>query len=184
MPGRWQEGGHYPPNQMRDSKRNAAVIIARDKGYQINDDGSVKSPSGKSLYPLVDDSGYLYFTVKDARETFRVYVHKLAAFQKFGGNIFEEDREVRHLNGNRTDNSKQNISYGSHSDNMRDIHPTIRMHMSMAAAAVQRKLSVKEVRELRKLREEGWKLIDLAKKYKLAKSTVSYIINRKTYDDV
>ncbi len=44
--------------------------------------------------------------------------------------------------------------------------------------------AVKQVRELRALRKQGWSLRQLCKKYGLAVSTMSYIVNRKTYYDV
>jgi hypothetical protein len=169
---------------MRESKRNTAIIIAEERGYKVLDDGSVISPTGKRMNPRPDTEGYLRFNIKDDGETLHVMVHKLAAFQRFGGVIFEEDQEVRHINNIRTDNAKGNVSFGTHSDNMMDVAASIRMHCALASALPKRKLSVPQVRELRALRKDGWTIRQLCKKYGLAISTVSYIINRKTYYDV
>lgn len=169
---------------MRESKLNAAVIIADEQGYRITNDGNVISPRGTCRKTSPDDNGYLMFTISDGGDTYSVHVHKLAAFQRFGGIIFEEDQEVRHLNNNKLDNSITNISFGTHSENMMDISPSIRMHSALASAYPRRKLTVAQVRELRQLNKEGWSIRMLCRKYGLAVSTVSYIINRKTYYDV
>lgn len=169
---------------MRESKRNEAIIIADERGYKVLDDGSVLSPFGRILKPRTDTEGYLRFNIKDDGEWYHVMVHKLAAFQRFGAIALSEEYEVRHEDGNRTNNRKDNVLYGTHSDNMMDVDACIRMHHAYGAAQHLRKLTVKQVREMRALREDGWKLQALADRYNLALSTVSYIINRRTYDDV
>ena len=169
---------------MRETKSNDAIIIADEKGYKVLDDGSVVAPSGKILSLAKNKHGYLHFGITDAGESYNVMVHKLAAFQRFGGIIFDEEYEVRHLERGNSDNSLGNVSFGSHSENMMDISAVVRMHSSYASTLVTRKLSVAQVRELRQLREEGLSIRQLCQKYNLAVSTVSYIVNRKTYKDI
>ena len=169
---------------MRETKRNDALIIADERGYAVHDDGKVFDVDGNFVLTHPDNNGYLIFQISDAGIRYDVAVHRLAALQRFGSIVLEEKVEVRHLNGNKRDNSTKNISFGSRVENINDISPVDRMHMSMMGTEKQRKLSFDQVRELRRLKSEGWSLRQLCKKYGLAVSTVSYIVNRKTYADV
>ena len=168
---------------MRESKHNDAVIIADEKGYRVLDNGIVVSPRGKRISPR-SKNGYLSFSIFDSGEKYEVMVHQLAAFQRFGGIVFHEGIEVRHLNNIKDDNSFGNVSFGSHSENIMDLPPEIRRRGGVARGRLSRKLSEEQVAELRKLRNDGYSIRRLCKKFGLAISTVSYIINRKTYADL
>jgi hypothetical protein len=169
---------------MRESKRNEAVIIAAEQGYKVLDDGRVLTPTNTIRKASPDRLGYLKFTITDAGETLTVMVHKLVAFQQFGGLIFDEDKEIRHLDDDKSNNSKDNISFGSHSANMMDIDAANRIHNSRYGTAATRKLSAAQVREIRALSEDGWTVRRLAAKYGIGATTVCNLVNRKTYNDV
>lgn len=62
-----------------------------------------------------------------------------------------------------------------------DKSPEVRQRVAEYAASFQRSLTEERVAQLREDRENGDTYAQLMKKYGLAKSTVSYIINRKTY---
>lgn len=62
-------------------------------------------------------------------------VHRLQAFQKYGENLFDSGMEVRHLDGNKENNSYDNIVIGTHSENMRDIPEAIRYSKALYAAS-------------------------------------------------
>jgi isopentenyl phosphate kinase len=64
---------------------------------------------------------------------------------------------------------------------MMDIPPAERHKKARKAAATQRKLSKVDVSDLRRDRAGGMTYKMLMAKYGLAKSTVSYIVNGKTY---
>lgn len=49
-----------------------------------------------------------------------VYEHRVVALKKFGAQIFENKIVVRHINGNKLDNSPDNIMIGSQNDNIKD----------------------------------------------------------------
>jgi hypothetical protein len=110
-----------------------------------------------------------------------VYVHRLQAYQSFGNKIFDVNITVRHLDGDSLNNSEDNIAIGSQSDNMMDILPSNRIKHALKAAKIQRKLLEEEVKQLRLDRAGGMKYDELIEKYGISKSTVSYIINNKTY---
>ena len=111
-----------------------------------------------------------------------IRVNRLQAYQKFGDALFSCD-EVRHLDGNHKNNSWDNIAIGSKSDNELDKPKAVRVRSAKTAARTQRSLSDSEVRQLRRDRVNGKTYAQLMVKYGIAKSTVSYVVNRKTYRD-
>lgn len=175
---------------MIKSKKVDYVLLAFKQGYRVSEKGYIISFTGKILAGRCNNKGgYLVFNIRDKnkpykQQTYSVKVHKLAAYQWFGERALEKEISVRHLNGNPSDNSKQNLAIGSHSDNMMDISEEKRIARAYIAAKKLRKLSEEEVVQLREDRKNGLTYKDLMVKYHIAKGTVSYIVNRRTYDNV
>jgi site-specific recombinase XerC len=95
--------------------------------------------------------------------------------------LFKEGIQVRHLDGNYLNNHFENISIGTQSDNNYDIPKIVRIEKAMKGAAKVRKFDKETVEAIRVEKIKGASLSFLSKKYSAAKSTMSYIINRKTY---
>lgn len=162
------------------SKTNRAVIIAYRKGYRIVD-GEPQSPTGKTLKTTFQ-KGIDYrrprFSVNVNGEKQNAYVHKLAAFQKFGIAMFEAGVQVRHLDGDTMNNQAENIAIGTASDNMMDKAPKERTRLAINASNNLRKLNDRQILEARKLRESGWSYKQLMEKYQIKhKSTIHHILN-------
>jgi hypothetical protein len=112
-----------------------------------------------------------------------ILVHRLVAYQKFGDQIFDPGLVVRHLDGNQRNNCPSNLEMGTMSQNMLDRPAEVRLAHAKKAARARRSLSDAQVAQLRADHAAGIPYSRLMKKYGLAKSTVSYIINRITYPD-
>jgi hypothetical protein len=158
-----------------------ALISAYDRQYRVDEEGRVVSPSGVYLKLSPDKWGYLGFSIGLNKTVRTVPVHRLLAYQVFGDKIFEQDILVRHLDGNCQRNLSSNIDIGTQTNNMMDIPVAKRVLHALEAAKVQRKLSEEEVKQLRLDRAGGMKYDELVVKYRISKSTVSYIVNNKTY---
>lgn len=167
------------------SKNNDAIVCAAEKGYTTDGLGEIVSPSGLVLKQniLTTKCGYQSreFGIRHGKNAQNVPSARFIAYLKYGTSIFAPGTEVRHLNGNSLDNSWDNIAIGTPSENQMDKSPELRLRVARTAAASLRSLSEEEVGSLRRDREAGARYKELMVKYKLAKSTVSYIINRKTY---
>jgi hypothetical protein len=96
-------------------------------GYEVSDDGRVRSVGTnwrgygpRELVPQPDDDGYLRvrLTIANKRRK-RVAVHKLVA-EAFLGRCLEGCTQVRHLDGNQTNNRWDNIAWGTAADNAAD----------------------------------------------------------------
>ena len=152
---------------------------AKEKGYSVTDSGEVLSPFGRLLKLGIDTNGYLKFSlrVNNNRETLNV--HRFVAYLKFGSIALYN--ETRHFDNNKLNNSWDNIKTGTHRDNMLDIPISDRIKTAKFAASYLRKLTYKQANQLRTDRKNGLTYVELMSKYNITKSTISYIVNNKTY---
>jgi len=159
------------------------VIEAHERGYRVADDGEVISPMGQTLKQCLDKEGYWTFNLKPSEGgcATRVYVHRLAAYQKFGGNLFTPKIEVRHLDNNKDNNTPGNLALGTRHDNIMDLPESVRVAVAKNAARRRRKLSQAQAVALREDRRKGASYAKLTAKYGITKGAVSYIVNGKTY---
>lgn len=109
---------------MKVSNQSFALRKAHKKGYTINNDGTPLDPRGNIIPPNTDKDGYYYFSFKYRRNSTdmlgRVYLHRLQAYQKYGDAVINKTIHCRHVNGNKLDNSYNNIFIGDAADNRRD----------------------------------------------------------------
>jgi hypothetical protein len=168
------------------SKRNQSIIEVVRRGYIVTSEGTVVSPRGTKLKLSESKSGgYKEFSIRKAGQKRTVSVHRLIAFLKYGRKSLRKGIQVRHLNGNPADNRLDNIAIGTATQNSLDKPAIVRKRAArigcLAAVKVTRKLTPEEAESLRADRSNGSSYKELMSKYGLAKSTVSYIVNRKTY---
>lgn len=149
--------------------------FAYNNGYRVLQDGSVISPKGEKLSGRINTHGYLAYGITRNR---KLYAHRLQAYQKFGDKIYESGIEVRHLNGERTDNSYDNIEIGTHSDNMMDIHRDIRLANAIKASQAIVKWDTDEIV---RLHNNGCSYREIMSITGItSKGTLSYIIKTRS----
>lgn len=177
---------------MRTSKAVRAVIEAHRRGYYVDDHGIVHGMRGPRQC-TIDDAGFYRFNIwarkkegqrrrKGRPERMHVYVHKLAAFQKFGeAAIRDPHLRIWHENRDRLDNRPANIVMRTQSQIAMAMPQAARVAYAINAARKLRALSNKQLVRFRELSEAGASLKVLAKRFKIAKSTASYIRSRRTY---
>jgi hypothetical protein len=167
----------------QENKTKLAIRCAYSKGYKVLRSGILVTPSGLRTLGRLDD-GYMSFTVSTSTGKRRVRVHRLVAYQKYGEAAMGSGIVTRHKNNIPTDNRWSNILIGTNSDNMMDRPAEDRVDKARNAASYLRKLTPKQVRDIRKKRKGGAKYSELCTEYSIRKSTLSYVINRITYADV
>ena len=115
------------------------VLIAHNKGYRVTKEGKVIGVKGNEL-KLNNYKGYYRFNFRNLNNgVSHVPVHRLQAYHKFGDAIFEKGIMVRHLDGDSTNNSWDNIEIGTNSDNMMDMSAEIRLAKALHATSFTRK---------------------------------------------
>lgn len=175
---------------MRDSLRARATVEAYDKGYRVNDKGEVISPTEYKRKPQPytrkgkKAGTYYRFTISMScgRKT-TVNYHQLAGYQKFGKAALAEGTVVRHLDGNSENNKLSNFALGDNVDNYMDQPEETIIARAKHAASFKRKLTMDQARQLREDRKIGMTYRELGERYGIPKSSISYIINNKTYPE-
>lgn len=144
--------------------------------YQVSDMGRVKSlkratTSGRILKGRVKECGHVnVFLCKDGHVKTH-YVHSLVLLAFVGSR--PANAQTRHLNSIPTDNRLCNLAYGSCSENMND--------RSKSGNNSKRKLSVYDVKEIRRRLADGERPTAIARDYKVAHTTVTAIASGKNY---
>lgn len=165
---------------IRESDFAKAVVYAYKKGYRVID-GHVMSPY-RDTQPLIlsvyGNPGYYTFSIRHNKRRYKVRVHQLIAYQKFGKKALSPGIQVRHMDDNRLNNRYSNIRIGSASDNSMDRPSEQRQEQSNKAASKRRKYSDEQIGEMRRLHGEGWSYKQLMEKFNISsKGTMSNIIN-------
>ena len=161
--------------------RNDEVLKhAVKKGYHFNELNEVIGPMKKPL-KLLESKGYPAINISYNKKVKHLKVHRLKAYFLFGNKIFDKELEVRHKDGDKFNFNDSNIAIGTKSENAFDRPADERRKHAITAASILRKFTKKEIEAIIIRNKNGESLNKLAKEYRVAKSTLSYIINKKTY---
>jgi hypothetical protein len=163
---------------------NEILLYIISLGYHTDASGNLFKKDRVSKANKIHPNGYRILQTKVSGKNVYVPIHRIVAYQKYGDQIFDPCIEVRHLDGNKLNNHPDNIVIGTHSENMFDVPIEIRMHRTRKGALKTRRFSYEEAEQIRMDHSRGLSYKDLSAKYKIGKSTISYIINRKTYSDL
>ena len=109
---------------MKLSNQALAVKKAHSKGYTVNRDGTTLCPKGDKVKTYIDQYGYETFTFPFVRGGRKIYglvkIHRLQAYQKYGNEMLGNKVHCRHVDGNKLNNSRDNIFIGDAADNRAD----------------------------------------------------------------
>jgi hypothetical protein len=152
---------------------------AYDKGYRVTENCQLLNPRGRELHPS-DNKGYPAFKLRAHSPS--ILVHRLAAYQKFGSKLYTPGIEVRHRVNDTHNFRPSNLLLGTKKQNSQDVDPLIRLQIARNAARFRRKLTDDQVERMREEHTEGDSYSVLMRRYGIARGTVSYIINKKTYN--
>jgi hypothetical protein len=171
---------------MKLTRANKLIIYANEHYYIDNNCNVYHTETNRKRKLILRSKNkkYYVFGIRYNKKVFKIDVHRLQAYQLYGDRIFEKGIQVRHLDGNSLNNNINNIAIGTQSDNRMDIPAGKRMQISKNASQYVKRFTNEIVLSMRKDRKNGMKYEDLILKYNVKKSTLSYIINKKTYADV
>lgn len=154
--------------------------IAYDKGCRVINEKIISSTGNERKFDAC--SGYPKFSITTgsrtdgSRKHFNVSVHRLVAYQKYGDKIYEEGIEVRHLDGNTLNFSEDNISIGTHSENMLDIPQEKRKEFARNNV----KFSDMDVIAIKKYHSTSQSYKDTMAAFNIvSKGTLWYILNKR-----
>jgi hypothetical protein len=167
----------------RDSGAGIGVVEAVNKGMHVTPEGTVIGVRGKPLSCNIGTNGYFKVSITCNGKRVVTEVHKLVAYQKFGESVFDDGVHIRHLNGHPLDNRWDNIALGTVSENSMDRDKKTRLRVARQAAAVKRRFTMDTIRDIRRKREQGYTLQNLADEFESTKGHMSDIVNRKLYPE-
>src|SRR5690348_11367341 len=109
---------------------NKIEVIASKRGYNVSPDGNLFNPKGHKIGHL-NNLGYYQTSIRINGIKRALSAHRLQAYQKHGDQLFNKGILVRHLNGDSTDNSQNNITIGTPHDNIMDIPKELRVKKAL-----------------------------------------------------
>ena len=125
------------------------------------------------------DDGYGYFEMNHDKEHTRIGAHR-ASYILFKDSNLSPDDVILHLCDERYCVNPKHLQAGSPQENMTDMVDKERS--AAGEDSGQSKLTEKQVEDIRSAFGKGKTLDELADQYNMAKSTLSYIVNFKTWN--
>jgi hypothetical protein len=106
-------------------KLHKLICLAYEKGYRVTEEGLLLGIKGERKITVPPSGQYPRFTFRCGFEfskdgSYGIPVHMFAAYCFHGAKLFEDGIEVRHLNANILDISKDNITLGTRQENEAD----------------------------------------------------------------
>jgi len=172
---------------MNDVTPETWIPIAGYEGlYEVSDLGRVRAlpcpTCGNRKASIMRGSTTRYPTVQLAIHRVKQarLVHRLVAAAFIGP--CPDGQEVRHLDGNRRNNTLANLAYGTHDENMADqiAHGT----RPAGTKHYRSKLNETEIADIRAAWAQGERPCDLADRYGVSRPTISRIVYGMAYLDV
>ena len=152
--------------------------------YTINDMGEIFSDiSGKMKTRNKGQTDYQiinFMTVDGKKKTYRVHRLVMMAFYPTKS---MDLLEVNHIDGDKKNNSLQNLEWCSSSENQKHAFQLGLQKARKGSASNFAKLSKKDIERIFALREKGWLQKDIANKVGCTRSNISHILNNKTWQD-
>lgn len=134
--------------------------------------GHVRRRSPCVMKPFITPNGYVCVHLSREGKSTPVHVHGLVAQAFLGPRPTRE--VVRHLDGDKRNNTVGNLAYGTQSENLRD-------WPRYGGRTGNQKLTAEQVSEIRKLLADGGTLRGIAALYGVAHGTINAIKQGRTF---
>jgi|688.fasta_scaffold927963_1 hypothetical protein len=164
--------GYYQVSNYGLIKSLARVVNAHEGKRKLN----IKE---RVLKPAIDNNGYFRVALCKGRRLTTFKVHRLVA----GHFILNENPklEVNHKDGNKLNNSVNNLEWVTHSENVIHAFKNNLAQGLKGSKNPQSKLTEKDVFEIRTIAKakRNYGRLDLAKKYGVSEKHIQDIVNNK-----
>lgn len=161
-------------------------IAGYDGKYLVSEEGVVYSirrqgSDGRIITQRPNTSGYMRVDLRKGKEKQSLLVHRIVA-EAFIPNP-ENKKCVNHIDGNKNNNSFSNLEWCSHSENMKHaVAHNLNKHPELRGEKHPRsKLSQKDVKEIKALKNNNISGYDIAEKYNVSSTTIYNIWKEKVW---
>ena len=160
-------------------------------GYiEVNNLGTVvKNKKGVPLLFRQNSDGYYFIRVhwggkkKPTSKTYQRRVHRLVA-ETFIDNP-NNYKEVNHIDGNKHNNSVENLEWCIRSHNVKHAYDNNLKHSSCGEDNGRAKLTSKQVKQIREIyNSKNVSIYRLAKDYNMSWSMIKFIVTNKNWQNV
>jgi len=152
-------------------------VIAHNKGYKVSNEGVLLNPKGDKIGSL-SNTGYHRFGIKISGNKCVIHTHRLQAYQKYGEAIYYKGIMVRHLDGDKTNNSIDNIAIGTNRDNQMDRPKEDRIANAIKATKETIKYNPEEVIDFHNSNGNSYK--KTMKEFNIpSKGSLHYVLNNR-----
>lgn len=156
--------------------------------YDVSNLGRVRSwqnPHGRLVVPYlkiptIDSDGYLYVGLYEKKKGKHCRVSRLVLMAFVG--LPDVEMEASHLDGDATNNRLDNLAWETRLEN--EQHKNEHGTRPRGESQYLSKLTEEQVKEIRRLRNLGFKLAELAKRYGLYETAIHKICKRETWKHV
>lgn len=146
--------------------------------YEISNLGRVRRlyKQGYKYRKPVSQNGYNHVTLSKNGAWSKFQIHRLVA-ELFIPNPKNKPC-VNHKNGIKTDNKVENLEWCTHSENEQHSYDVLG---KITNGLVRRKIPLSEIQEIKEMYKNGITQKEISKIYDVSISTISLIVNNKTY---
>lgn len=148
--------------------------------YEVSSLGRVRNRHGLILKRRIQWTGYNAAVLWKNNVGKPYFVHRLVCAAIIGPR--PERYDVNHIDGDRLNNSVENLEYVTRSQNQ--LHRRVTGTAALGEMNGQSKLTAENVLEIRKLRAEGVRRITLASRYRVSVYLITAITSRKIWTHI
>jgi hypothetical protein len=165
------------------NKHEALFLELVDEGlFSIDDNGAIWRHNNGSKRRAEKKSRYLQVGFNPADDRRYVYAHRVVYLWASGRDI-PEGMQVNHRDGDKHNNRPDNLELVTQSQN--GLHATRELGLNRGEDHGASKLTRQQVREIRRrYAANGTTQARLAEEYGVHHTTISWIVNRKTWKHI
>lgn len=153
--------------------------IPEYENYEVSTWGRVRNSSGKILKIKKNKRGYSRIILSKKCKHKSFFVHRLVALA-FLPNP-ENLLQINHCDGNKENNKIDNLEWISFRENI--IHAQVNLLLAQGETHGNSKFKEEEILEIRKIYKKGMGP-ELAKKYNVARQTITSIVRKKLWKNI
>jgi hypothetical protein len=150
--------------------------------YQVSNLGNVRNKKGELKKPSISDWGYRTVVLHDRGRRSHNLLVCILVCNAFNSSKPFAGAKCRHLDDNKLNDRWDNLAWGTHQDNMNDRGAN--GHKATGDTHGSSVLNSEQVREIRRLKNEGTSQAALSRQFNVGEACISNIIRRRTWKDL